>query len=43
MTEGQKLDFDLVGLNPEVGPKGQRFSPPTKVKQKFLDDLNLTY
>jgi hypothetical protein len=43
MTASQKLDFDLIGLKPEVGPNGQRFATTMNFKQNFLEDLVLTY
>ncbi|KAJ5668167.1 uncharacterized protein N7477_006737 [Penicillium maclennaniae] len=43
MVASQKLDFDLVGLKPEVGPNGQRFSSTMNFKQNFLQDLIFTY
>lgn len=43
MVRSQHLDFDLVGLKPEVGPNGQRFSSTMKFKQNFLEDLIFTY
>ncbi|PWY69707.1 hypothetical protein BO70DRAFT_365632 [Aspergillus heteromorphus CBS 117.55] len=43
MTESKKLDFDLVCLKPEVGPRSQRFSTTMEFKQTFLEDLVLTY
>lgn len=43
MVASQKLDFDLVGLKPEVGPSGQRFASTLTFKQNFLEDLVFTY
>lgn len=43
MVDSQKLDFDLVGLKPEVGPNNQCFANTMKFKQTFLEDLVLTY
>lgn len=43
MVASQKLDFDLVGLKPEVGPNGERFATTMNFKQKFLEDLVYTY
>lgn len=43
MVRSQKLDFDLMGLKPEVGPSGQRFPSTMNFKQRFLEDLILTY
>ncbi|KAK9860589.1 hypothetical protein MYU51_005657 [Penicillium brevicompactum] len=43
MTASQKLEFDLIGLKPEVGPNGQRFASTMNFKQNFLEDLVLTY
>ena len=39
----KKLDFDLVVLNPEVGPIGQRFETTMGFKQEFLRELVFTY
>ncbi|PYH98259.1 hypothetical protein BO71DRAFT_395368 [Aspergillus ellipticus CBS 707.79] len=43
MTESKKLEFDLICLKPEVGPRSQRFSTTMEFKQSFLEDLVLTY
>jgi hypothetical protein len=43
MIASQNLEFDLVGLKPEVGPNGQRFATTMNFKQAFLEDLVLTY
>lgn len=43
MTASQNLEFDLIGLKPEVGPNGQRFATTMNFKQSFLEDLVLTY
>jgi hypothetical protein len=43
MAASQKLDFDLIGLKPEVGPNGQQFATTMKFKQNFLEDLLYTY
>lgn len=43
MTASQNLEFDLIGLKPEVGPSGQRFASTMNFKQAFLADLVLTY
>jgi hypothetical protein len=43
MVASQNLDFDLIGLKPEVGPSGQRFATTMKFKQDFLEDLVFTY
>jgi hypothetical protein len=43
MIASQKLEFDLIGLKPEVGPNGQRFATTMNFKQSFLEDLVLTY
>lgn len=43
MTVSQNLEFDLIGLKPEVGPNGQRFASTMNFKQNFLEDLVLTY
>lgn len=39
----KKLDFDLVGLKPEVGPNNQHFASTMQFKQAFLQDLVFTY
>lgn len=43
IVASQKLEFDLVGLKPEVGPNGQRFATTMNFKQRFLEDLVYTY
>lgn len=43
MLDSKKLEFDLVCLKPEVGPRSQRFSTTMEFKQTFLEDLVLTY
>ena len=43
MVDSKKLEFDLICLKPEVGPRGQRFSTTMEFKQTFLEDLVLTY
>jgi hypothetical protein len=43
MVASQQLEFDLIGLKPEVGPNGQRFATTMNFKQAFLEDLVLTY
>jgi hypothetical protein len=43
MVASQNLEFDLVGLKPEVGPNGQRFKSTMNFKQNFLQDLLYTY
>ncbi|KAJ6040569.1 hypothetical protein N7444_009474 [Penicillium canescens] len=43
MVASQKLEFDLIGLKPEVGPHGQRFSSTIEFKRTFLEDLVFTY
>lgn len=43
MAASQKLEFDLIGLKPEVGPNGQQFPSTMVFKQKFLEDLMCTY
>lgn len=43
MAASQQLDFDLIGLKPEVGPNGQQFASTMMFKQKFLEDLVYTY
>ncbi|EKV19203.1 hypothetical protein PDIG_03630 [Penicillium digitatum PHI26] len=43
MVASQRLEFDLIGLKPEVGPNGQRFATTMNFKQNFLEDLVFTY
>jgi hypothetical protein len=43
MVDSRKLEFDLVCLKPEVGPNSERFSTTMEFKQRFLQDLVLTY
>ncbi|RAK95092.1 rRNA 2'-O-methyltransferase fibrillarin-like protein [Aspergillus ibericus CBS 121593] len=43
MVDSKKLEFDLICLKPEVGPRSQRFSTTMEFKQTFLEDLVLTY
>lgn len=43
MVASQSLEFDLIGLKPEVGPNGQRFATTMNFKQNFLEDLVFTY
>ena len=43
MVASQKLEFDLIGLKPEVGPNNQRFPSTMVFKRTFLEDLVLTY
>ena len=43
MVASKKLDFDMVCLKQQVGPKGQRFSSTMHYKQSLLEDLIYTY
>lgn len=43
IVASQELEFDLIGLKPEVGPNGQRFATTMNFKQGFLEDLVYTY
>lgn len=43
MVGSKKLDFDMICLKPEVGPKNQRFNSTMQYKQAFLQDLTYTY
>lgn len=43
MAASQQLEFDLIGLKPEVGPNGQQFPSTMSFKQTFFSDLVLTY
>ncbi|KAL9131908.1 MAG: hypothetical protein Q9217_000268 [Psora testacea] len=43
MVTSKKLEFDMICLKPEVGPKNQRFSSTMQYKQALLQDLVYTY
>ena len=43
MVASKKLEFDMVCLKQQVGPKGQRFSSTMHYKQSLLEDLIYTY
>lgn len=43
MVASKNLDFDMIGLKPEIGPSGQKFSSTAAFKQKFLEDVIHTY
>lgn len=43
IAASKNLDFDLMGLKPEVGPNNQRFASTMDFKQAFLQDLVFTY
>ncbi|MCJ1384239.1 hypothetical protein MMC17_007355 [Xylographa soralifera] len=43
MIASKKLEFDMVCLKQQVGPKGQRFSSTMHYKQSLLEDLIYTY
>ncbi|KAL9101933.1 MAG: hypothetical protein Q9163_002871 [Psora crenata] len=43
MVASKKLEFDMICLKPEVGPKNQRFSSTLQYKQALLQDLVYTY
>lgn len=43
MVDSRGLEFDLIGLKPEVGPAGQRLVNTMSFKQAFLDDVIFTY
>ena len=43
MAHSKRLEFDLICLKPEVGPKNQRFGSTMQYKQALLQDLVYTY
>lgn len=43
MVASKKLEFDMICLKPEAGPKNERFSSTMNFKQILLEDLVLTY
>lgn len=43
MLASKQLDFDMICLKPEVGPRNQRFPTTMIFKQALLDDLLHTY
>ncbi|KAJ5111242.1 hypothetical protein N7532_001777 [Penicillium argentinense] len=43
IVASQNLHFDMIGLKPVVGPSGEQFSSTAVFKEKFLEDLILTY
>ncbi|KAJ5396731.1 hypothetical protein N7509_004844 [Penicillium cosmopolitanum] len=43
MVASQNLEFDMIGLKPEVSPNGHKFPSTAQFKQKFLEDLIFTY
>ena len=43
MVASKSLEFDLICLKPEVGPKAQRFGSTMQYKQALLQDLVYTY
>lgn len=43
MVASKKLEFDLIGLKPAVGPDNQRFGSTMIFKQIFLETLMETY
>ncbi|MCJ1471660.1 hypothetical protein MMC13_000300 [Lambiella insularis] len=43
MVASKKLEFDMICLKQQVGPKGQRFSSTMHYKQLLLEDLIYTY
>ncbi|KAI9845418.1 MAG: hypothetical protein M1837_004896 [Sclerophora amabilis] len=43
IVTSKKLDFDIICLKPEVGPKNQHFPTTMLFKQAFLEDLMNTY
>ncbi|KAG5983379.1 hypothetical protein E4U54_006245 [Claviceps lovelessii] len=43
MVSAKGLDFDIIGLKPEVGPTNQRFQNTMHFKQMFLTALMETY
>ncbi|KAI1636136.1 hypothetical protein F4809DRAFT_409196 [Biscogniauxia mediterranea] len=43
IVTSKKLDFDLIGLKPEVGPNNERFRSTLNFKQAFLEAMVETY
>jgi len=43
IVASRNLEFDLIGLKPEIGPNSERFSSTMNFKQSFLEDIILTY
>ena len=43
MTVSKRLEFDMICLKPEVGPRNQRFTSTMQYKQALLQDLIYTY
>ena len=43
IVASKKLEFDMICLKQQVGPKGQRFSSTMHYKQSLLEDLIYTY
>ena len=43
MAASKSLEFDMICLKPEVGPKNQRFGSTMQYKQALLHDLVYTY
>ncbi|KAG8529276.1 uncharacterized protein KY384_005911 [Bacidia gigantensis] len=43
IVASKRLDFDLICLKSEAGPKNQRFGSTMQYKQAFLQDLIYTY
>jgi hypothetical protein len=43
MVASQNLEFDMIGLKPEVSPNGHKLPSTAHFKQKFLEDLIFTY
>lgn len=43
MVASRKLEFDMICLKQQAGPKGQRFSSTMHYKQSLLEDLIYTY
>ena len=43
MVASKNLEFDMVCLKPEAGPKNQRFGSTMQYKQALLHDLVHTY
>ncbi|KAI9676906.1 MAG: hypothetical protein M1817_006745 [Caeruleum heppii] len=43
LTASKKLEFDMICLKPEVGPKNQRFANTMAYKQALLEDIIFTY
>ncbi|KAI1497289.1 hypothetical protein F5X99DRAFT_28316 [Biscogniauxia marginata] len=43
IVASKRLDFDLIGLKPDVGPNNERFRSTLNFKQVFLESMMETY